>query len=321
MMVCLSFTAGLQMRAQTAGDPRLGRPANQAVGAADLSVTMSDTPDPVLVGTDLAYAINIVNGGPLTATNASWTDTLPATTTFVSLQAPAGWVCTSPAIGATGTVSCSNPSFPISSAGFTLTVHVAPGLAPGTVLSNTATVSSSTADQNPTNNSGTATTTVGSSADLQLTKVDTPDPVTAGQNLTYTITATNAGPTNAASAVLTDPLPAGTTFNSLVAAAGWTCTTPAIGANGTVSCTNSSFAPGTASFTIVVGVPSSAATGTTYTNVATISSASTDPNSANNSGTATTSVLSAGAVPTLSELGLAALAIVLAMTAMLAMRP
>ena len=37
-----------------------------------------------------------------------------------------------------------------------------------------------------------------------ITKVDTPDPVTAGNNLTYTITVTNNGPDAAASASWTD---------------------------------------------------------------------------------------------------------------------
>jgi hypothetical protein len=30
--------------------------------------------------------------------------------TFVSLASPAGWTCTTPAVGTNGTVSCTNPS-------------------------------------------------------------------------------------------------------------------------------------------------------------------------------------------------------------------
>ena len=51
-----------------------------------------------------------------------------------------------------------------------------------------------------------------------MTKVDTPDPVTPGGNFNYTITVTNAGPSNAANVSLSDTLPAGTTFVSLVLA-------------------------------------------------------------------------------------------------------
>src|SRR5438128_2741717 len=89
---------------------------------------------------------------------------------------------------------------------------------------------------------------------------------------------------------MSDPLPAQTTFLSETHPAGWTCTTPAVGSTGTVSCTAASLASGaTATFTIVVQV-SSIASGT-ISNTATVNSASTsDPNTANNSATATTTV-------------------------------
>ena len=73
-------------------------------------------------------------------------------------------------------------------------------------------------------------------ADLEITNVDAPDPVVAGQNLTYTITVTNNGPDPAGTVSLTDTLPAGTTFVSLSTPGGWSCTTPAVGAGGTISC-------------------------------------------------------------------------------------
>jgi uncharacterized repeat protein (TIGR01451 family) len=270
--------------------------ATTTVGAsADLSVTKVDTPDPVTAGANLTYTITVANAGPSNAAGASLSDTLPAGTTFVSLPAVAGWSCTTPSVGAGGTVSCSNPSFAAGSAVFTLTVAVDPSTAAGTVLSNTATVSSATTDPNPGNGSATATTTVGASADLSVTKVDTPDPVTAGTNLTYTITVTNAGPSNAATVSLSDTLPAGTTFVSLPAVAGWSCTTPAVGAGGTVSCSNASLGVGSAVFTLTVAVAPATPAGTVLSNTATASSATTDPNPGNESGTATTTVGSGSA--------------------------
>src|SRR6185369_538119 len=104
--------------------------------------------------------ITVTNNGPDSAVNTSWNDTLPAGTTFVDLSAPAGWSCTAPEAGDIGTVSCSNPSFAVSSAVFTLTIAVAPTVAAGSTLSNTATATSGTPDANSENNSGTATTTV-----------------------------------------------------------------------------------------------------------------------------------------------------------------
>src|SRR5205085_1985715 len=116
------------------------------------------------------------------------------------------------------------------------------------------------------------------SADLSTTNVDSPDPVNAGTNLTYTITVTNAGPSSAATAQLSDTLPAGTTFVSLSTPAGWSCSSPAIGSGGTILCNNPSFAVGSAAFTLIVQVNSSVAAGTVLTDTATASSATADPN-------------------------------------------
>src|SRR5207249_4674084 len=82
-------------------------------------------------------------------------------------------------------------------------------------LSNTATDSSTTTDPNSANNSATQTTGVITKADMAITKADSVDPVTAGNNLTYTIVVTNnGGPSVARSVTVADPLPAGTSFVS-----------------------------------------------------------------------------------------------------------
>ena len=271
-------------------DPLVGYYTVAGFATADLSITKSDTPDPVTAGSNLTYTVTLTNNGPDAATTAGWSDVLPTGTTFVSLPAVAGWSCTTPAVGAAGTVNCTNPSFAVGTATFTLTVAVAPTVASGTVLSNTANVTSTTGDPNGANNSATATTTVSTSADLSLTIVDSPDPVVAGSNLTYTITATNSGPSNAASVVLPDTLPGTLTFVSLASPVGWTCTTPAVGANGAINCTNPSFAPGTAVFTLVANVAGTFANGATVTNGTAISSTTPDPQLANNTASATTTV-------------------------------
>ncbi|MBO9661606.1 ExeM/NucH family extracellular endonuclease [Dokdonella sp.] len=263
-----------------------------AGGTSDVAITVVDAPDPATAGGQLVYTVTVANSGSAAATTAAWTNPLPSGTRFVSLSAAAGWSCTTPAVGAAGTVDCSIASFASGSAQFTLTVSIAPDLANGTTLQSVFNTSAAN-DPNTANNSALATTTINTRADLSLTMTDTPDPVVAGSNLSYAITLTNAGPSVAAAATLSDTLPADTTFVSLAPAAGWSCTTPAVGAAGTVSCSNATFAPGNAAFTLVVKVDSHVAGGAQLTNTATAGSSTNDPSTANNSATATTQVQAA----------------------------
>src|SRR5205807_4022401 len=90
------------------------------------------------------------------------------------------------------------------------------------------------------------------------------------------------------------------TFVSLQQTSGptWSCNTPAVGAGGTVTCTNASVAAGSNSTFVLTGhIPTAEPSGTVYTNTASVSS-SNDPNPENNSAEASTSVVSAA--PTLT---------------------
>ena len=55
---------------------------------------------------------------------------------------------------------------------------------------------------------------------LGVTKTDSPDPVTVGASLIYTVTVTNSGPDTATGVVVTDTLPAGATFVSAMPSQG-----------------------------------------------------------------------------------------------------
>src|SRR5207237_8782173 len=113
--------------------------------------------------------------------------------------------------------------------------------------------SSATADPNSANNSSTSTATVATSADLVATKTG-PASAQAGAPISYTIGIINNGPSNAVNATLSDVIPAGAKFVSITQTGGtpFTCSAPAVGASGTLSCSNSSFAPAAfANFTLV----------------------------------------------------------------------
>ena len=124
-------------------------------------------------------------------------------------------------------------------------------------------MTSSTTDPTPANNSDTETTTVQASADLRVTKTDSPDPVLAGTNLTYTISVDNLGPSDNTGFSLSDTIPAGTSFVSASPACG--------NVAGTVTCTSAGLVAGTSvSWQIVVAVASSVADATILSNTAAI---------------------------------------------------
>lgn len=125
-------------------------------------------------------------------------------------------------------------------------------------------------------------------ADNALSLSASPNPVRSGSKVTYTITVTNAGPGAASGLQVTDMLPSGTTFAKVTTTSG-SCTAPALGGTGTVTCAVSSLAAGS-SFTITLTVNVKAANGTTLSDTASVSAASYDPNTANNSVSVTTSV-------------------------------
>lgn len=127
--------------------------------------------------------------------------------------------------------------------------------------------------------------------DLAVTNAGSVTPVVAGGNLSYTITVTNNGPAAAETAAWNETLPTGTTFVSLPAVAGWTCTTPAVASAGSVSCSNPSVASGaSAVFILTVAVDAATAGGTVLSNTVTVSSTTTDTVSTNNSATVSTGV-------------------------------
>jgi uncharacterized repeat protein (TIGR01451 family) len=263
--------------------------ASVTVSSVDISITKTG-PATVTAGNPLSYTITMANAGPDFANSVQWSDLLPPGTTFVSVVQNSGPLatCNSPTPGASGTVSCGVPVLLSSeSVQFTLTVSVGNMAS----ITNTASATTDSFDTNPANNSASVTTTVTPSADLAVTKSDAPDPILAGNNITYTINVTNNGPSDSLSVTLTDSVPANTTFVSFAAPAGWTATMPAAGASGTVTATTSSLIAGaSATFTLVVNVSSATPVGTTITNTATATSGTSDPNSANNTANATTLV-------------------------------
>ncbi|MDQ6800599.1 MAG: DUF11 domain-containing protein [Acidobacteriota bacterium] len=270
--------------------------ASTVVAGPDLAVTKTDAPDPVTPGSNITYTITVMNNGTGGANNVSLSDTLPAGTTFLSETQTAGpaFTCMNPAPGASGTVNCTIALLgAATTATIQVVVQVGASVTAGTIISNTATASTTSTEPNLTNNSATTTTTVSAItiADLVITKSDSPDPVSAGSSITYTIVVTNNGSAAAASVSLSDAVPPNTTFAAFTAPAGWTPSAPPVGGTGTVTATNPSLAAGgSATFSLVVTVNGGVAGGTAITNTANVTTTSTETSTANNSATATTTV-------------------------------
>jgi uncharacterized repeat protein (TIGR01451 family) len=144
--------------------------------------------------------------------------------------------------------------------------------------------------------SSVATLTVSCAPDLEMTTdSDSPDPIVAGQNITYTQLFTNISQNATNQTItLTETVPANTTFVSFTPPANFTCTgVPAVGGTGTFTCTsNTSIAAGgtSGSFAFVVKTDGATADGATITDNVSVSTPN-DTNAANNANAASTAVV------------------------------
>ncbi len=268
---------------------------------ADMALTLTDAPDPVVGGAAISYTLRVSNGGPNVSGNIVVTNNLPPAVTFGSASGT-GWTCSHSA----GVVTCTRSAsiaVAATAPNITITGTVTAG---GGNITNSATVapaaSGSVAEPENANNTATVDTAVLPGADVRIaTKVVTSaSPAVAGSNVTYRIDPRNSGPSTATAVVVSDPLPAGWAF---VSATGpnWSCSFSAPN----VSCTRATMSVGaTDNITLVATAPDTATvgpTGTNYNNTASIAASSTDPVAGNNSASRSLLVLPDGANLSLSK--------------------
>ena len=253
--------------------------------SADLSIVKTDSADPVVPGQAFTYTLTVTNNGPSDASTLQVSDTVPTQFTVTNVTSPAG-TCGN----AGNAVTCTRPAL-AASASWVITVSVTANLAaPAGTYTNSATVSATTADPVPGNNSGSQDTAIVPSADLAIVKTDSADPINPGEAFDYTITVTNNGPSDADDLVVTDSIPAPGSFviGPMVASAG-SC----VRVNNDVTCMLASLASG-ATWTITISVVLDPLTpGGLYTNTADVSSTTFDPAPADNTDSETTIVLPA----------------------------
>ncbi|MGH2740083.1 MAG: hypothetical protein ACRDH6_06350, partial [Actinomycetota bacterium] len=190
--------------------------AAQPADPADMSITKTDSPDPVFEDQTITYTVTVTNNGPDAAADVMMTDNLSPLVAFQSAA-----MCTHDGAATGGDVTC--PIGSVANAASVTRTIVVKAQQNGTAV-NEAHVASSTPEPDPnnmTNNHVSITTTINPSADLAIEKTDNPDPVRPGNTLTYSITVVNHDLDDVAENVmLTDALPSSVTFNSVSATQG-----------------------------------------------------------------------------------------------------
>jgi uncharacterized repeat protein (TIGR01451 family) len=135
------------MAADASGHTGTSAPFN-VYGTNDIAVTLSASPNPAAVNSNLTYTITVMNAGPTSATGVAVTNVLPANVTFVSASSTQG-TCQN----AGGTVTCSVGTL-ANQATATITIVVTPTVA-GVILTNTVNIAESGTDSNLSDNTAT----------------------------------------------------------------------------------------------------------------------------------------------------------------------
>ena len=254
---------------------------------ADLAITKTDNVTSVSPGTATTYTITVTNNGPSNVVGAKISDVLPATISSATYTAVGGGGASGFTASGSGNINDTSVNLPRNATvTYTLVANIS-AAATGS-LANTATVTAplGVTDPTPANNSATDTDTLTPIADLSITKTDGATTAVPGAAISYTIIATNNGPSDVTGATVADTLPAtiGRVSWTCVASSGSSCTASG---TGNINVAVNLLAGGTATFT-VNGTVSSAATGT-LANTATITAPAgvTDPTPGNNSATDT----------------------------------
>ncbi|MBU2923148.1 SdrD B-like domain-containing protein [Colwellia sp. 1_MG-2023] len=255
---------------------------------ADLSLTMSDSADPVIAGGEFYYTLIVNNAGPNDAEDIKVINTLPNGVSYVSYSG-SGWSCGS----ASQLVTCTRNSLINGTNAPAIIINTkVEGAITGTIT-NSATVSTeslTTKDPIDNNNTTTENTVINPGTDLSITKT-VASPIIGGETVTFTLSPRNNGPFDASNITVVDTLPSDFTFISAIGT-GWSCSGTAGTAN-PVTCTRTSYAVGTTdNIIITTNVPP---TGVNVVNSVVIDADNDDPIASNNTDSVTFDVVADGA--------------------------
>lgn len=188
-----------------------------------------------------AFAIDAYysNSGPNAATGVKLTIAIPPGFQYEGYKAPSPFTCTEPPKDGQGDLVCTASSLGANLASYVeADIRVDPAAVPGTVITMSATLTSSNAIKPSQTIS--QSTTVLQPTNLRIA-MSAPASATQGDTFPITVTVTNDGPIAAEFVDVEFTRQALVSWGPIIAAAGWTCG---------LSCRINSFPPGTATFTM-----------------------------------------------------------------------
>lgn len=250
--------------------------ASTVRGIANLAIGAVISPNPVFASSNLTVTLSVTNLGPWTATDVVLTNPVPANATFVNATSSQG-----PTAVAGGLVYAFLQTLP-SNAVATVTIAFTAGPLGG-AFTDRAGLYGYEVDPVLANNSVASSTSVTPLSDVRIglsTNSFTGANLFVSSNLTYRVYVTNDGPSTAASAFITNVLPAGVTFVSATSSSG-SCTQ----FQGIVTCNLGSLSSNETATLTVVTRPTVVGW---LTNAAVIASSSSDPFPLNNTSVAAT---------------------------------
>lgn len=234
----------------------------------DLQITKNNATSTVVAGETISYEIIVENLGPVDAVDAVVTDTFPTEIENVTYTS----VVTGTVTGNTASGSGDINDTVSMTAGSTITYTVSGTVAADATgtITNTATVDAPTGitENDLTNNSDDETDNIEVQVDLAITKDDGVTEANPGDVLTYTIVASNNGPSHVVGATIVDTFPGEVSNVTYTSSVSGTASGNTASGSGNISDTVD-MAPGSSITYTVTGTVGATATGSIL-NIATI---------------------------------------------------
>ena len=205
--------------------------ANVPGPPADLSIGNDDGVSDAIPGTSVTYTITAANGGPNAAPGSSVIDLFPP-------GLSCSWTCSGSNSGtcsATGSGDIYDAVDLPNGASVTYTASCSIAATATGSLANSASVTGPSGVSDPASgdNSATDTDTLTPTADLAIDNTDGVTSATPGGSVSYTLTASNSGPSAAPGSTVTDTFPAALTCSwTCAGSGGGTCTASGSGSIG-----------------------------------------------------------------------------------------